>query len=115
MIGLLTSVAQSVAILAAGLGMMAAGIAIARFFARAEKVIEYIPGAMDRQSKAQEEMVLAHNREAAAVEKSANLVPILEQLQAEREDVGRTLRVMSRELRELRGLLTHEETNDSGS
>jgi hypothetical protein len=92
--------------LAGAIGIFRAGVAAAKFFNRAGEVIVQIPEMLEAQARAQQEMVAAHNRQADALERTASLVPILERIQEEREQIGTTLRVITREIRSIKATVT---------
>jgi len=85
-----------------GLGVIAAGIGIYRFGTERGKLQTKALEAFDVFCKTQERIAVAQDRQAAAAETNARLIPLLEALHEDREQVSTTLRVISRELRELR-------------
>ncbi len=80
--------------LAAGTGIFKAGISVGRLADR-------VPQALQDQAASQRELVDANKRQAVALEQSAKIVPLLEQVHSEREEIGLTLRAMARKLNTL--------------
>lgn len=88
--------------LGAGLGIFRAGMSAGQFFRSAGETMRKLPQLMEDQAAAQRAMVHSNDRQADALERTSNLVPLLEKLQEEREQTGTTLRSVCRELRELK-------------
>jgi len=88
--GILTGVGA----LAAGSGLFRAGMAVGRMADR-------IPRALETQVELQTRLAAANDRQALALEASAKLIPALESMHESREEIGITLRTMSRKLNEL--------------
>ncbi len=79
---------------AACLGIFRAGWASAGFFRSASASLG--------------EVLRVQERQAAALERSADLVPTLDRFHAAQEQVGTELRVMSREMRQIRSAVLGE-------
>jgi uncharacterized protein (DUF58 family) len=86
----------------AGLGLAAAGIGIYRFGSERGKTQAKALEAFDVFIRTQDGIARAQDRQAVAAETNARLIPLLEALHEDREQTSTTLRVISRELRELR-------------
>ena len=96
--------------LLAGLGALAAGIGLYRFGTSRGMVQAQIVKAVELFCATQDRIADAQERQAKALEENARLIPLLESLAAQREQVGLTMRVISRELRELKELMApHDE------
>ena len=91
----------------AGLGAMAAGVGIYRFGASRGAMQSKALQAFEIFIATQARIADAQDRQAKALEESAKLLPLLETLSEQREQMSLTMRVMSRELRELRGLVAN--------
>lgn len=84
--------------LAAGTGLLVAGVRFGRFSARAEMAALKLVEHLDRVGNLQERQAVAQEKSALWAESNARLVLLLERMQDEREQLGRTLRVMSRRI-----------------
>jgi hypothetical protein len=96
----------------AGLGAVAAGLGIYRFGASRGAAQTKAVQALDLFIATEDRIANAQERQAAALEANAKLIPLLESLATQREQMiekqeqnGLTLRVISREVRELRELV----------
>lgn len=87
---------------AAGVGALAAGLGILRAGFAFGKSVDKAFHALTIQAEAQSQMAAASARQAAALESNARLLPLFEALHEERERLSTTLRVISKELHELR-------------
>ena len=85
-----------------GLGALAAGVGIYRFGAERGRLQSKAVEALDVFIRFQERIASAAERQAIAAETNARLIPLLESLHEDREQISTTLRVISRELHELR-------------
>jgi len=97
----------------AGLGALAAGIGLYRFGISRGSMQNKAMQAFDVFCATQDRIADSQERQAAALEANTRLISLLESLAAQREQMnekqeqnGLTLRVISREVRELRELLT---------
>jgi hypothetical protein len=97
----------------AGLGALAAGIGLFRFGVSRGALQNKAVQAFDLFLSSGDRIAVAQERQAAALEANARLIPLLESLAAQREQMiekqeqnGLTLRVISREVRELKELMS---------
>lgn len=97
----------------AGLGAVAAGIGIYRFGSSRGAAQNKAIQALDMFIATQDRIASAQDRQAAALEANAKLIPLLASLATQREQMiekqeqnGLTLRVISREVHELKELIT---------
>ena len=89
----------------AGLGAIAAGLGIYRFGAsRGSAQIKFV-AAMDLFMKTQDQIATAQERQAAALEANARLILLLEAWHSQQEQTSLTLRVLSREVHEVKELI----------
>jgi len=107
-----------------GLGSLAAGTGIffagARFGRLADRLGGRIPAALEAQSAAAQKLVEANQRQATALEQHSALLPLMSRLSDQRQELiekqeqtGRLLRVLSREMRELKETVTGEAADQS--
>jgi hypothetical protein len=103
----------------AGLGALAAGLGLYRFGISRGAMQNKAIKAFDMFCSTQDRIAHSQERQAAALEANARLISLLESLAAQREQMvekqeqnGLTLRVISREVRELRELLAREENKE---
>ena len=89
----------------AGLGAVAAGVGIFRFGASRAAVQNKAMQAFDLFISTQDRIALAQERQAAALEANAKLIPLLEAWHSQQEQTSLTLRVLSREVHELRDMV----------
>jgi hypothetical protein len=97
-----------------GLGALAAGIGIFRFGVSRGAMQNKAIQALDMFCSTQDRIANSQERQAAALEANARLIPLLESLAAQREQMiekqeqnGLTLRVISREVHELKDLVVN--------
>lgn len=93
--------ATSMAVLVAGAGAYRMTHAAARFFERSElKALQVADVFLETQGK----ISSAQERQARALETTASLVPVLENINENQRQIGGTLRAMNRKLQELEDL-----------
>lgn len=96
---------------AASIGIFRAAFAMAGFFRSAGQLLARIPQALEGQYKTQNEMLRAQERQAAALERAADLVPALERFHAAQEQVAAEIRTLYRQFRQLKDVITGERTD----
>jgi hypothetical protein len=96
---------EIVRLLMVGIGAMSAGLGIFIAGAKMGRMVDRlggrIPAALESQAQAQAKMAEIGLRHAAALEQTAQVIPLIQQMQDERREIGITLRAMSRKLNEV--------------
>lgn len=84
--------------LSAGLGILIAGTRFGRLSMKAEVVAVRFMDHIELLGRLQERQAVAAERMAESAQSNAKLVDLLETIREDREQIGRTLRVMSRQI-----------------
>jgi hypothetical protein len=84
-----------------GLGVLAAGIGILFFGFRLGRTLNPIPEAIKIMVDTQERIAVAMERQAEVAQSNAKLVDLIETIHLDREQIGRTLRIISRRIEAL--------------
>lgn len=98
----------------AGLGAAAAGVGIYRFGSSRGAAQSKAVEAFTMFCNTQDRIANAQERQAAALESQARLIPLLEAWHASQEQTSLTLRVVSREVHELKELVTNGQGQNEG-
>jgi ABC-type transporter Mla subunit MlaD len=98
---LIQTVAASMAVLLAGAGLYRLTHSGAQFFERAESKVMQVA---DTFLSTQVRITVAQEKQATALESTANLIPLLENINESQRQIGGTLRAMNRKLQELEDL-----------
>lgn len=68
------------------------------------KMAERVPAQLESQARSQQGLLEASERQAAALEQTAKLIPVLDRISEREEQAGRTMRILARRFeQELRG------------
>ncbi len=92
----------AIGFMAACLGIFKAGWSAGTFFTSFGKIAGLMSATMQRHMQQQDELIRLAERQAVAQERSADLVPLLERMEASYQQLGTELRVISREMRQLK-------------